>query len=109
MKEELRPLLVKGPWLLSYSQANRLEPRLRAARDVGLPLSKAVALIPLPEAKFDQSLIRASTQQPDLSDSPLLRQKGNAKLRQLLRQPKKENSSKRRAPPPPEEEEAEQD
>jgi hypothetical protein len=83
---ELRPIVVRCPWLLSYSQSARLEPRLRAARDVGLPLERAVALVPYAEAKFDALLVQASTVEMDLKDTPLLKQ--HPRLRKLLRVPR---------------------
>ncbi|EWM25011.1 Mitochodrial transcription termination factor [Nannochloropsis gaditana] len=83
-----KPAVLKAPALVSYSLDTRLRPRLEMAAAAGVPLERAVTWLPLTEAKFEERVGRSSTQAISLTDTPLLRQRPNARLRKILRTPK---------------------
>ena len=90
--EEGREAVLKSPALLSYSLEARITPRLLRAAEAGVSLEKAVSWLPLTEEKFEDRVVRSSTDPISLADTPLLRQRSNAKLRKLLRTTKSSSS-----------------
>ena len=86
---ELKPAVLKAPALLSYSLSSRIIPRLIHAYEAGIAIEKAVAWLPLSEVQFEERVERQTTEPISLQATPLLRLRSNAKLRKLLRTPKK--------------------
>lgn len=91
--EEGKKAVLRSPALLSYSLDTRLRPRLLRAAETGVELERAVSWLPLTEEKFEERVVKSSTEAISLANTPLLRHRSNAKLRKLLRTTKRSSSS----------------